>query len=107
VPRRGIGLELLVLPSRSEGLGARGSAATFSPSEARGERRAHREPPMRKLRLQLEPQAGSDAVQQMVETVEKPQIAQIYAKKVLCFQQLFFQRQTFSTVSLDDALCTP
>jgi hypothetical protein len=33
------------------------------------------------------------------ETVEKPQNAQIFVRKVLCFQYLFFQVQTFSTVS--------
>src|SRR5262249_15330055 len=34
------------------------------------------------------------------ETVEKPQNAQIFVRKVLCFQYLFFQVQTFSTVSI-------
>ena len=40
MPRRGIGLERLVLPERSEGRRSRLSAA-FSPSEARGEHRFH------------------------------------------------------------------
>jgi DNA-binding HxlR family transcriptional regulator len=44
--------------------------------------------------------AGRRRLHAAVETVEKPQLALIPAKKVLCFQQLIFQVQTFSTVSL-------
>jgi hypothetical protein len=35
-----------------------------------------------------------------VETVEKPQIAQIFMKKVFCFQYPFFRESTFPTGSL-------
>jgi hypothetical protein len=42
------------------------------------------------VRIHSKPQAGGGQVQRFVETVEKPQITRIFAKKVLCFQWLFF-----------------